>query len=291
MRQYLRIILEHWIPLVLVTLVACGAAVGLSFIPTRYYSSEIQLLIVQKQNDYVDTYTSQKAAEKIGTNLVKVVGTSDFMNRVITTGYISSNLFSTGTEEQRKQWANLVESEMVPETSVLHITGYGTEPGKAEDVALGVMQVLTTNASDYHGAGDAVQIKQIDGPVTSTSPVKPNIILNGAVAAVLGWIVTYTFILLRAELRTNRSTADMQYEVPKTGLASGRSETMSLPQVEYKVLDEYPARPYVYGAELKDAAPDRSGASSEVVGNVDGDSVDTNNVDAEPVSIHDHLRS
>jgi len=286
MRQYLKIILEHWIALVLVTLVACGAAVGLSLLPTRYYSSEIQLLIVQKQSEYTDAYTSQRAAEKIGTNLVKVVGTFDFMNRVIATGYISGDVFSASTEERRKQWEDMVESELVPETGILRVTGYGTEPGKAEDVALGVMQVLTTNAADYHGAGDAVQIKQIDGPVTSTRPVKPNIILNGAMAAVLGWVITYTFFLLRTEIRAESKQSAalaLQYEVPKPGLASGSAEAVSLPQVEYKVLDEYPTRSYVYGAELKDAPT----AAEEPFGS--SDQIET--AETEPVSMHDHLKS
>lgn len=269
--------------LVIVSLLACGVAVGLSLLPTKYYSSEVQLLIVQKQSQYTDAYTSQKAAEKIGTNLIKVVGTFDFLNRVIATGYISGDVFSASTEVRRKQWKKMAEAELVPETGIIRITGYGTEPGKAEDVALGVMQVLTTNAADYHGAGDTVQIKQIDGPVTSIRPVKPNIILNGIAAAVLGWVVTYTFFLLRTEWQAQPNhnvPLALQYEAPKTGLP----EITPLPQVEYKVLDEYPTRPYVYGAELKDApttAADESPSSSEEI----------EPAETEPVSIHDHLKS
>lgn len=245
---YLRIILQHWLAILMTSVALAAAAVGLSFIPTQLYSSEVSLLIVQQQDDYVDPYTSQKAAEKLGANLVSVVDTFDFMNRVIATGQVSADLFSSSTEERRKQWQQIIDAEMIADTGVLQITAYAPTVGEVEDIVLAVAEVLTTNASDYHGGGDSVQIKQIDGPVTSSRTVKPNIPLNGVLAALLGAVAAAIIFIVREELkRTNQ--LPVQYQLPTQ---ANQTEFFPIQPVDYKVLDEFPAQPYVYGAELKD---------------------------------------
>ncbi len=251
---YLRIILQHWLAILITSVVTAAAAVGLSFIPTQLYSSEVSLLIVQQQEDYVDPYTSQKAAEKLGANLVSVVGTFDFMNRVIATGQVSADLFSSSTDERRKQWQQMIAAEMIADTGVLQITAYAPTVGEVEDVVLAVAQVLTTNATDYYGGGDSVQIKQIDGPVTSSRTVKPNIPLNGVLAALLGAVAAAIIFIVHAELkRTNQHNnqlgQSLQYQLPTQ---VNQTEFFPIQPVDYKVLDEFPAQPYVYGAELKD---------------------------------------
>lgn len=246
---YLRIILQHWISIILVTVVLAAGAVGLSFIPTQLYSSEVELLIVQQRDQYVDPYTSQKAAEKLGKNLVSVVGTFDFLNRVIATGLVPTDLFSSSTEKRKRQWQNTIAAEMIAETGVLHITAYGPSMGEAEDIVMGVAQVLTTNAADYHGGGTTVAIKQIDGPVTSDRPVKPNIPVNGALAGLFGFVVMSLIHIVREDMKRAKQPA-LHYQVADS---YATPQAYAMPPVEYKVLDEFPAQPYVYGAELKDA--------------------------------------
>ncbi len=269
---YLRIIFAHWIAVVVVTVVTAGLAVGLSFVPTQLYSSEVSLLIVQQQDQYVDPYTAQKAAEKLGQNLVSVASTFDFMNRVLATGTVSPDLFSSSTEERKKQWAKILSAEMIADTGVLHVTAYGPTAGEAEDIVMAVSTVLTTNSADYYGSSD-VRIKQIDGPVTSDRPVKPNIPLNGAIAGLLGAILTSAIFIVREETkRTVQQQQAIQYAVaPQQMMPPPDSELYPIPPVEYKVLDEYPKQPYVYGAELK--AQPRSQKQEE-----------------EAVSMEDHLR-
>jgi capsular polysaccharide biosynthesis protein len=248
---YLRIILSHWMIILVVAIVTAGAAVGLSFVPTQLYSSEVSLLIIQKQDQYVDPYTSQKAAEKLGQNLVSVIGTFDFMNRVLATGTVSPDLFSSSTEARKKQWQKIVSAEMIAETGVLHVTTYGPSAGEAEDIVLAVSTVLTSNSADYYGS-DGVQIKQIDGPVTSERPVKPNIPLNGAMAGLLAAVVVSAFFIVREETQRQAQLPTLQYTSVPQMMPQPNQELYPMPKVEYKVLDEYPKQPYVYGAELRD---------------------------------------
>lgn len=242
--RILRIIAKHWLALLVGAVVFGGAATGLSFLPQQLFESEVDVLIVQKSGDY-DSYTAQKAAEKIGNSLVQVVHSFDFLSRVIMTGYVSQDQFPVESKKRQKAWKNLVSVKVVPESSLLKIYGYGENAGKAEDVALGVAQVLTTNAQDYHGAGDTVEIKLISGPITSTRPVKPNIPLNGAAGAALGLIVVLAFFVLRDESRQQALEQEaLRYQLPAGG------QTVVTPQ--YRVLDEFPSQPFNFGSTLEE---------------------------------------
>lgn len=295
--NYLRIALAHWLAIVLLTVVCGGAAVGVSLLLPQYYSSEVALLIVQKHQQATDAYVAQRAAEKIGKNLTNIIQTFDFMNRVVATGHISPDTLSSSTEDRKKQWKKMVAAEMIPDTGVLAITAYGQDPTTAEDVVLGVMTVLTTNASDYYGGGDAFEIKHIDGPITSSRTVKPNLILNGLAAAALGAVTTYVFFLIRTEMkRSPAQPTAIQYQIPQQSLPSStQAEALfPMPEVHYKVLDEYPDRPYVYGAELKDApvaeaAEDSDDEEDMEDGDEDEDMEESD--DANTVSMQDHIKS
>ncbi|MBI2415471.1 MAG: hypothetical protein HYV33_02275 [Candidatus Kerfeldbacteria bacterium] len=230
---YILILQKHWLSLLFITVVAGGAAAGLSLLPEQLYRSEVDLLIVQKQSPTVDSYVAQKAAEKLAQNLVSIIDSNDFFQRVVGTDYVDEQWFTSNPTDRKKQWQKLVDAAVVPETGIITIYGYGGDVATAEAIALGISQVLITNSADYHGAGESVQIKQIDGPLNSSRPVKPNIPLNGAAAAVLGFIVTFLWHVLRFE--AERVTVDkqqLQYSVNDT--------VLPLSPPEYKVLDQFP---------------------------------------------------
>lgn len=240
--RYLLILKEHWLVILTVTLVSTAFAVGLSFIPEQLYESEVDLLIVQKQDDKTDPYTAQKAAETLGNSFINVIYSLDFQNRVFETGKVSAAQFSTSTQQKKKEWEKLVNAQVVPETSIIRIFGYGTEPARAEDIALAVAQVLTTNASDYHGGGDTVAVKQIDGPITSTRTVKPNIPLNGVSAGILAFIAMYSVYIIRLE--TRRLSEERPFETPKQPAMASQDIVSPFPveksPVSYRVLDQFP---------------------------------------------------
>lgn len=270
---YLLIIKDHWFALLLAGIITAGLAVGLSFIPQQLYRSEIDLLIVQKQSATVDAYLAQKSAEKIGKSLVNVIQSLDFLNRVIATEKIDNGYFSSETSTTRKtEWEDLVNGEVVAETGIIKLYGYGTTGPRAEAVVLGVAQVMMNNSVDYMGTTTDVNIKQIDGPLTSERPVKPNIPLNGLAAGVLGMAVVYSYFLLQVESqRIAAEKKSLQYQALPN--QSGRDTIVPLGAPQYTVLNEFPAEPYTYGAKLEE--------QSTPVTKVDNDD--------SAVSMHDHL--
>ena len=64
-----------------------------------------------------------------------------------------------------------------------------------------------------------------------------------------GFVATSLVHIVREDIKRGKHQP-VQYQVPMQQLSS--ADGYMMPPVEYKVLDEFPTQPYVYGAELKD---------------------------------------
>jgi len=198
---------DLWIIPVLALACSLIAMVALALLKTPEYSSEITVLVVQKYT-LTDSYTASKSAEKIATNLAEVIGTSTFLDAVINeAGVDLSDVLSLSEAQKRKSWKQMVETEVVPRTSMLRIVAHDADPRRAEDITNSVATILVENGGDYHGAADTVTLKIVDTALTSDRPVRPNLLMNGLAAAVFGAAAGLVIVLLKpSKRRPKKST-------------------------------------------------------------------------------------
>lgn len=171
---------------------------GIAFFLPRQYSAESQVLIISRDRTGVDPYTQAKSAERIGENLARVMQTSDFFNKVMSSGVVTFNKdywLNLSERDKRKEWQRDVQPQVVYNTSLLKITAYA---GSKEDVVSllnAISQTVTTRGSDYIG-GD-VLLKQVDDPLVSRLPARPNFIFTAIGGFILGcllcsvWVIYY----------------------------------------------------------------------------------------------------
>lgn len=169
------------------------------------YSSKSQLLVVQEHSGVVDAYTASKSSEHLSSVLASVVGSNSFFTKVTTNSpSINVAYFGSTPKEQIKEWRSTVKAQSINDSGIIAITIYHPNRGEAEKIAGAVNYVLMTQHSAYDGAGEAVKVRLIDQPVTSSIPVKPNLILITITALFLGFVVSLMYIYVMAEgsLRT-----------------------------------------------------------------------------------------
>ena len=82
---------------------------------------------------------------------------------------------------------------------MIAIDVYHTDRAQAEEIAKAVAYVLETSHAQYHGFGNSVTIKEIDRPITSNYPVKPNVVLNFSLAIVFAILFFLCYIYLFPE--------------------------------------------------------------------------------------------
>lgn len=212
--SYSKTIRGQWEVIALIAGIAVVLSLLISIIQPFKYRASTQLLIIQKQASNLDAYTATKSAEKIGKNLATIVYTSSVYNDVINANPEIKAHFPSDEVERRKTWQKNIDASVIPETGILYIASYDEDKAFAASLVRVIAHTLVNKGADYHGGGTGVEIKIVDDVVTSTYPVRPNIILHTIVALMLGTIAGMAFVVLKASARAERvrETADAHGE-------------------------------------------------------------------------------
>lgn len=193
--HYAHAIVTSWKKIVLFGIVAafCGAA--LSFVFPLQYSSSMRLLIIQKQLSQSDPYTAIKASERIADSLGQIIYTTSFYEKVMTAGFnIDQTVFKTDELRKRKQWREMIDTQVIRDSGMLGVTVYHEDPDQANQISRAIAFVLTTEGWQYVGGGD-LQVKLVDEPLNSRYPVRPNVPANAFMGFVLGLIAGTGYVL------------------------------------------------------------------------------------------------
>jgi capsular polysaccharide biosynthesis protein len=177
------------------TLVAglLGGALTLLF-PLKY-SAAARLLVTQTAAFTLDPYTAIRSVELIGENLAQIIGTSSFFDKVLKSGYnIDENYFSQDELQRRKQWAKMVDANVLSGTGLLEIKVYHQSRDQASQIANAVAFLLNREGSDYMGRD--ISIRLVDSPIVSRYPVKPSIPLNILAGLFVGFLLGHIWVYI-----------------------------------------------------------------------------------------------
>lgn len=179
--------------IVLVTFIVMAIA---TFVQPLKYSVKSRLLISQNMTGS-DPYTVSKSNQYLSNLFSQVVYSSSFFNLVSDAGFnVDNSYFGYDYKKQMKTWKKTIEARSVGDTGILEIYIYHPNTYQAQQISLAVNQVLISQSSNYQKGGDKVFISVIDQPLTSSYPVKPNIVLNAIFALLLGIAAAVLYIYL-----------------------------------------------------------------------------------------------
>lgn len=167
-----------------------------SFIFPLQYSAVSQVLIISRDRAGVDPYTQAKSAERIGENLAEVIKTTDFYEKVMESSAVpfdKDRWKNYSERQQRKNWQRDVKPETVYGTSLLKITTFATSADEVKNFCNAVVQTLTSRGWEYIG-GDVV-LKQVDNPLVSLLPTRPNVVANFLAGFIVGFMLSSLWIL------------------------------------------------------------------------------------------------
>lgn len=181
---------------VAMAVVGVGTALILAFAVTRSYTSEIQILVIQKYT-LTDSYTAAKSAEKISENLAEVIKTSVFFNDVVSAGTVDlGDIKALSEEDRRKEWGKKLSTNTSSAASILKITALDPNRERAEAIANTVANVLIEKGSEYHGAPDTISLKVVDTALTSEKPTSPSVPLYSVAASLFVGLAFLLYVTL-----------------------------------------------------------------------------------------------
>ncbi len=217
---------KHLLALAVSALAGAVLAMGASFLLRLEYRTSASFIVIQDQR-FADPFTQAKSAEYLAGILTKIVETDSFRKVVFEQSPSVAQYFSQDESGLRKSWQRSMDVKAVSDTGIVTISAYHELPSAADALVFAIGRALTSDATTYLGDTAQVKLVQIDGPITSRFPVRPNLVLNVLAGAVVGLMVSGTYVVMRKEksvevvrpimtvrLRSDRPKA----ELDRTGL-------------------------------------------------------------------------
>ncbi len=162
--------------------------------PPRYGSS-VKLLVVRVSGEKVDPYVVSRSNEQLSELLARMVHSYTFFEKVMDSDFnIKENYFSGSKTDQIKKWERAVNVTTLADTGLIEIETYHIGRNQAEQLARAVAYTLQTNHQLYHGYGTSVSLREIDTPITSNYPVKPDLVITLSLTVFLSLISFLVYI-------------------------------------------------------------------------------------------------
>lgn len=213
----LKSVFQEWRRIAFSVLLVSSVVFFVSTIIPPKYESETQILILQKNMD-ANAYQAAKSSEFAGEVLKRVIGSSDFMNGVLSSIGENARRFGDTPEDQIKGWDDAVDVSTMVNTGIINISVYDTSRIENKKLTEAIINELQTSGSKYHG-NDNITLKKIGGPVYYDSPASPIIWLNVLISAILTFFVSVGVMMLNkkkeAEGRTYFGQAGGQFTLSR----------------------------------------------------------------------------
>lgn len=188
-------IIKRWQLIVASMSILALIAFTVSVVLPAKYQSDVSVIVIQEQaSEKVDAFSATKSAEFLSNIFTRVIYTTTFFNSVQDAPFDVRRDFSRDPQEREKQWKKFISVKKVNNTGIIHISVIDESRKTAEETAKAIAYVLTTDSQEYHGGGERVNVKLIDGPNTPLRPTLPRILPNTLVGAILGFILSIVLI-------------------------------------------------------------------------------------------------
>ena len=196
MNHLFSVIKNHWISILIITVIAVIVSVGITAVQPFEYRSTFSVLVIEKTNTG-DAFAAAKSAERASLSLAQILYTTSFYDQVRESGLLDGVSFPPNESDRRNVWEHAIETRAYPDVGILKIAAYSTEKERASTLSFAVATVLTKNGTEYLGSGENIVLKIVDAPLTSATPVRPSIPMNLAIGFIVGLGGAIGFHLIR----------------------------------------------------------------------------------------------
>ncbi|MEA3273522.1 MAG: hypothetical protein U9Q72_02935 [Patescibacteria group bacterium] len=189
----LETIKSKWQFIGIVILIVASLTFAVSAIIPPTYSSEVRLLILQK-NLNVDSYRAAKSSEYAGAVIKEVIQSANFMQGVLGSKHSIEDNFGNDPKERLKKWNKTIIAGKATGAGIVSIEVLHKDFTENKAIMNAAVEKLLFDGKHYHG-NDNIFLKNISGPVFSEKPEYPKVFLNTLIGGVVGLLLALGIIL------------------------------------------------------------------------------------------------
>jgi len=225
-KQYLKNTRRNLRAIIIIVLIVMAISLIFSFFQEPRYRAKSSILVSQKANFNLDMYQASQSAERLAVLLAKVIKSSAFQKDVLNSGFpIDKAYFPIKEKDLRKEWANMVDSRVTTDTSIIEISVYHPSEKEARKIANAIIYVFSDKGKKYYNLGDQVNILVIDTPLVSERPVKPNLLLNTILSFFVGLVVSAIYIAWNMGKPEKKEKKRPKKEAPKEKITEEKEKS------------------------------------------------------------------
>lgn len=202
--SFIEILSQKWRVLFWFTVFTVVLSLVVSLVQIPKYKATVAVLITQKYGYNTDVYAAAKFTEYLSNLLNQVIYSKSFLDQVLVSDFGVKNDFSVIPEKRTRQWKRMVKSRVISNTGIISISIFHRDRVQAEHIADAVSNILVTKSDQYHGAGQQVTVRIIDGPTTRVKPAIPNYPVNLSAGLILGLVLGSMLIYLYPGVHMDR---------------------------------------------------------------------------------------
>lgn len=217
LRDYVRVLRQHWVLIVALTLLGVAAAAGYSILQTPKYSSSAKV--------FVSTSGGASVSDLQQGNAFTQQRVKTYADLVTTPIVLLPVINELGLDTTGEALAGKITASAPLNTTLIEITATDTDPALAASLATSVSQSLTQVVGSIETTAVSGESEQADAPAAQSpvrltlvqhaavpqSPISPNVPLNIALGALIGLALGVGTAVLRATLDTRiRNERDVE---------------------------------------------------------------------------------
>lgn len=202
---------------------------------TPKFQASAKMLVVFKQ-DKIDAYSAAQSSNYLTGILSEAIYSSSFIDQVFKSNFDLKDTLGVNADKRLKNWKQMIKTKNQENKGIIVIDVLNSDKDQAEKFAQAVVYTLINKNSLYHGAGDQVEVRLIDGPSVKDQWAQPNIPQNSLLGLVAGLIIGLTLIVIFPEQRL--------FALIIGGREAAKSdETMELYPAVENVTEQFTAQP------------------------------------------------
>lgn len=187
LREYFGIIKKRSKIIVAITLIAMAVSGIVSFfVLSPVYEANTTLIVNKNESSESQTMTGDEfnVTQKLAVTYGKIITSRTVLNEVIK---------DLKLDMEYDELSEKINVSAVSDTQIISITVQDTNPKKAMDIANAIPKIFTEEAKRITKANG---VEVIDTAVLPQSPIKPNKVMNVAIATVLGLMIGLFVVFL-----------------------------------------------------------------------------------------------
>lgn len=214
-KQMIEIVLDRIVSIVVITLIFGLVSFALSkYFITPKYESSITMYVNNRRNTSYDENIETKtlssditASQQLVPTYIEMLKSENVLQSVS-----DAVEKKTGEVYTVKKIKNMLTAEAITNTEIIKVSIKTTDPAIAREIANAIADIAPDKIQTFIERSD---VKMIDSAKISNTPVSPNIRNNTILGALLGLVLSISFILLRElfDVRV-KSTDDLVSRFP-----------------------------------------------------------------------------